>query len=141
MTEKECLLEFIERINAEKERLSAEKEIEKIYGAHWKTFDYRARQSLSAGKICLLVFHLEKLELKANRRPHSIGARKARQKAKATRRELRNLEQIISQDLTSYSPTEPQYLSADLHLIWLVRKSRIKIIDFVQPEPEPVSGS
>ena len=148
----ECDYETVRvKLLSEIERFKAIDETEKIYGEHWQVHDWRLRRSHAAGKLCLLMVYLERLELKANRRPHSIGARKARQKAKAARRELRNLERLISEPFSLYAVTEPEYVSPYPRIVILNSKCRIKIYDkdlerpmpapAIRPEPEPVSGS
>ena len=104
MTEKESLLAFIAEIENEQEQAE-------VYGEDWKRRDYCGRRSHAAGELCLTVASLAKAEAKAGRRPGSIGARKARQKAKADRRKLKELERIMAEPLKDYHPTEPQYIS------------------------------
>ena len=120
MTERESLLDLISSLKAEAVTAS-------IYGDHWRIHDFRLRRSYAAGDYCLTIADLEKAEAKANRRPKSIGARKARQKAKAARRKLRKLEQVIAESSLDYNPTEPQCLSAPVKIIMYETKPRIRI--------------
>ena len=93
------------------EQMKAEDEQAKIYGDDWLHRDYLSRRSHAAGEYCLIIASLAKAEKKADRRPGSIGARKARQKAKADRRKLKELERVIAESLKDYHPTEPRYIS------------------------------
>ena len=65
---------------------SIELEPSKIYGNDRKYRDLSARQSKTAGELCLTYSVIEKAENKAKHRPGSIGARKAKQKAKKLRK-------------------------------------------------------
>lgn len=105
MGKREDLLAYIER-------LEAEDETAKTYGDDWKRRDWKTRQSMKAGELCLTVGTLTQAEAKARRRPGSIGARKARQKAKAYRRKLKRLEAVLAESYSDYKATTPQYITA-----------------------------
>lgn len=91
--------------------MEAEDEAAKTYGDDWKRRDWKTRQSLKAGELCLTVGTLTQAEAKAKRRPGSIGARKARQKAKAYRRKLKRLEVVLAESYSEYKATTPQYIT------------------------------
>ena len=104
MMSREYLLAYIERIKAEEKTA-------KTYGDDWKRRDWKTRQSIKAGELCLTVGSLTQAEAKAARRPGSIGARKARHKAKAYRRKLKQLEAILAEKYSDYDVTAPQYIT------------------------------
>ena len=104
MGKREDLLAYIERMKAEDETA-------KTYGNDWKWRDWKTRQSLKAGELCLTVGTLTQAEAKARRRPGSIGARKAKQKAKAYRRKLKRLEAVLAESYSDYKATTPQYIT------------------------------
>lgn len=117
------LIEYIEYI-------IAEEPARKVYGHDWIWKEYRARRSHTGGEICLLYARLERLKAKAERRPGSIGARKALGELKAGLRRLKELEKITRESASEFSeryPTEPRYLSEPLNFIYHDRESRIKI--------------
>lgn len=105
MGKREKLLAYISEIEAEEKTA-------KIYGDDWKRRDWKTRQSIKAGELCLAVGTLTQAETKAKRRPGSIGARKAKQKARETRRELKRLEAILAESFSDYKVTTPQYITA-----------------------------
>lgn len=100
MGKRENLLAYIEQIKAEEETA-------KIYGNDWKRRDWKTRQSMKAGELCLTVEELTQTEAKAKRRPGSIGARKAKKKAKAYRRKLKHLEAVLAEKFAGYNITTP----------------------------------
>ena len=104
MGKREELLAYIES-------LEAEKETAKTYGEDWKRRDWKTRQSMKAGELCLAVGTLTQAEAKAKRRPGSIGARKAKQKAKTYRREVKRLEAVLAESYGDYKVTTPQYIT------------------------------
>jgi len=104
MTERESLLAYIEE-------METETDIAKVYGEDWKYRDYCGRRSHAAGKLCLTVANLARAEAKANRRPGSIGARKAKQKAKAAQRKIKELEKVLAESINEYHTKEPHYIS------------------------------
>ena len=137
MTDKEDLLTEIERIRSEIDILHAEIESEKIYGEHWRVYDYRSRRSHASGDLCLLIIRIDRADAKAHRRPRSIGARKARQKAKAYRRQLRQLVPVIAEKVSDYHPVKPQYLSGDLHFVWSFPEYKVKILSMTLDRSMP----
>ena len=104
MGKREDLLAYIERMEAEDETA-------KTYGDDWKLRDWRTRQSIAAGELCLAVGTLTRTEAKAKRRPKSIGARKAKRKAKDYRRKLKRLEAVLAENYGDYRATTPQYIT------------------------------
>lgn len=84
------------------------------YGEHWQRYEYSARRSLLAGKLCDAQSAAAQAEAKASRRPGSIGARKARRKAKQLKRKIRELQSDIKIAFKEYNPEKPQYMTADL---------------------------
>ena len=120
MNTKEELLVFIARIENEAEQA-------KTYGSDWVLREYIERRSHAAGKLCLTMGTLAKAEAKANRRPGSIGARKARQKAKAARRELKELTAVIAQSFKDYHPTAPEYITGPSEYITIRRPTVWKV--------------
>lgn len=106
MSKKDDLLTFIAD-------MEAEKEMAKVYGEYWKIRDYIGRQSHIAGELCLIYEKIRKAEAKSNCRPGSIGARKARQKAKMARQKQKELEHIMKQTLNDYHPKEPSFIFAE----------------------------
>lgn len=104
MNSKEELLAYIEQIEAERETV-------KTYGDRWKIRDWMTRRSMTAGKLCLVMWAITQAEAKAKRRPGSIGARKAKQKAKAHRRQLRSLETLLTEKYSDYKVISPQYIN------------------------------
>lgn len=110
MNEREQLLACIADIEVEAEAA-------KIYGDHWRIHDWMARRSHAAGIIGKAVKDLARAEAKAKHRPGSIGARKARQKAKAARRKIRQLERVIAEPFTDYRPGKPEYMAEGLSFI------------------------
>lgn len=104
MGKREDLLAYIERLKAEAETV-------KTYGDNWKLRDWKTRRSIKAGEVCLTVGTLAQAEAKAKRRPGSIGARKAKQKAKAYRRKLKRLEAVLAENYSDYKATTPQYIT------------------------------
>ena len=114
MTERENLLSFIADMEAEAETA-------KQYGENWRADDWKARWKHTAGELCQTMRTLTRAEAKAKQRPGSIGARKARQKAKATRRKLRDLERIIAEPLKDYKPAEPGYITGPSNYITVHR--------------------
>ena len=128
MGKREELLDLIESMKAEEETA-------KTYGDDWKRRDWKARQSMKAGELCLAVGSLTQAEAKAKRRPKSKGAKKARGKAKAYRRKLKELEAVLAESYSDYKATTPQYITTpgagyrphpDLHRI--IRKDSGKAI-------------
>ena len=134
MTEKESLLAYIEEIGTEAE-------IARVYGEDWLIRDYHSRRSHAAGELCLTVASLAKAEAKAGRRPGSIGARKARQKAKADRRKLKELERIMAEPLKDYHPTEPQYISGPRRNVNRDRPERTHRIQYWPRHCRPEHGT
>ena len=104
MGKREDLLAYIERMKTEDETV-------KTFVDDWKQRDWKTRQSMKAGELCLAVGTLTQAEAKARRRPGSIGARKARQKAKAYRRKLKRLEAVLAESYSDYKATTPQYIT------------------------------
>lgn len=92
-------------------QMEAEEETAKTYGEDWKRRDFMTRRSITAGELCLTVGSLTKAEAKAKHRPGSIGARKAKQKAKAYRRKLSSLEAVLAESYGDYKATTPQYIT------------------------------
>ena len=107
MNDRDDLLAYIAYI----EESESDKELIEVYGEDWKTSEYYSRRSIMAGEVGLTIASLARAEAKAIRRPGSIGARKARQKAKAYRRRLKELEEIILQSFSDFRTTKPQYIS------------------------------
>lgn len=120
MNEKENLLSFI-RIMMERT------EAAKIYGEYWMFNDWKARRSHKAGELCQVMETIARMEAKAEHRPGSIGARKARQKAKAARRKLRDLERIIAEPMSEYRPARPGYITGSSKFITTDRPLRKKV--------------
>ena len=102
--DREELLEYIDN-------MTAELETAKTYGDDWKRRDWKTRQSIEGGKLCLTVGALEKAEDKARKRPHSKGARKAKRLAKEYRRQIKHLESVIAEKLKDYDATTPRYIT------------------------------
>ena len=71
MGKREALLDCIAELNAEAETA-------KTYGDDWKLRDWKTRQSMKAGELCLAVGTLAQAEAKVKQRPGSKGARKAK---------------------------------------------------------------
>ena len=114
MSDRDDLLSFISEIESDKK-------LAEVYGEDWKTSEYYSRRSFKAGELCLTIQSLARAEAKAEQRPGSIGARKARQKAKAYRRRLKELEEIIAEPFSSFHTTEPRYITIDKRSIRVTR--------------------
>lgn len=104
MEKREALLDYIEELNAGAETA-------KTYGDDWKLRDWKTRQSMKAGELCLAVGTLTQAEAKAKRRPGSKGARKAKKKAKEYRRKIKRLEEVLAERSTDYRATTPHYIT------------------------------
>ena len=122
MKSKEEILAYIEQIKAKEE-------VTKVYGEGWELRDWKTRRSMTAGKLCLIMRALDQAETKAKRRPGSIGARKAKQKAKEYRRQIRSLETVLAESYSDYCKVvmSPQHIStwAELYFPSPSRKSVI----------------
>lgn len=110
LTTQKKLLTFIEQIEIDKEN-------EKVYGQFWRLRDFKTRRNIIGGEYCITMDMLSKAEMKAKRNPGSIGARKAKGKAKELRRKLKRLKIILSEDFKKYYVLKPQYITARTDII------------------------
>ena len=118
-----------EEIIAYIDYLKHERKLAEVYGDFWLLNDYKAYKSALAGEYISAVGTLKRCADKAQRlHSGSIGHRKAKAKARETRRKLQELEVMLDKPIEDYKPKHPLYLKPSKKYIYTEPETVEKIL-------------